>query len=189
VGDKWRLHPIANFGNVGEMPEALAAELLEVFNTRVLIIDDRVADRLKSRSSIHDQFLRLQAYSETLQNWEFIKTRLSTTNILVVHLSFIEKFKDENGLKLYSEMDIRDFVEKEILNGEAPKENFVLVISTGRGRTEWLEAMKTEIQPRLYTNFVMLRPIESILAAVEDGLSIDDDVEIKYKLIKTLLGS
>jgi hypothetical protein len=180
---------VTQLGNLKYIPEALAAKLMETFMTKIIIIDDRVADRLADRKLVYEKYLKLNAYGESLQNWDQVKPLLLQSNILVLHLSFIEKFKDKEGNKLYSEMDIREFIENEILNGVPPKDNFILVITTGRGRTEWLESMKTEKQRRDYTNFVMLRPIESLLAAIEDGLSIGDDIEVKYRLVKILMGS
>ena len=60
-------------------------------------------------------------------------------------------------------------------------ENFLLVITSGRGRGEWVESVK---HPQ-----ITFRPIEAILNAFEDGISLKDDYQIKHNLCNLLFGS
>jgi hypothetical protein len=203
----------------------LGAELLETLASKVVIFDNRIANRLKLNPPkpelpievvegniiqkqgssekdattsnaldvpdikvLKDQLL-CEVYHEQESLWNIrAQNGFRDCHILVLHLSFINSFEDENGQSPYSENDIQPFIEEQILKGQAPDPNFLLVITTGRSRYEWWENLKKNTT-RDYTNFVYFRPIESILAAVEDGLAIGDDIDLKYRLTKILFGS
>lgn len=188
-----------------EMPQDLAAELLEVLTTRICIFDNRISNRLeKADKKIYKEQLLCEIYGENTEEWKIMKQKgFFDYHFLVVHLSFIEAFRNEKGEKKYDEKNIDTFIEAEILDGKKPPQNFILVITTGRGRTHWWSKLKDKdkdsIQeaklngkelPRLpYTAFVTFRPVESLIAAVENSLSIRDDIELKYRLVKILFGS
>jgi hypothetical protein len=185
---------------VESMAADLAAELLEVLGSSVCIFDNRVAARFKKLDSgIFAEQLRCAVHEEDHGKWESEKKEdFFRYNFLVVHLSFIESFKDEKGEKKYDERDIKNFIDQEILNGRKIPDNFILVITTGRGRTNWWERLRTlsregvkpdETPPPAYTSFVTFRPVESLTAAIENALTISDDIELKYRLVKVLFGS
>ena len=182
------------------MSSELAAELLEVLASNVCIYDNRIANRLeKLDRNIYQKGLKCSIYKEQKANWELEKKKgFDRFHFLVVHLSFIEKFVDENGEK-YKEDDISNFILNEVLQGQAAKKNFMLIITTGRGRTQWWDRLLEIDQERQeeykkenvlpFSAFVSFRPVESIIAAVENSLSMKDDIELKYRLVKTLFGS
>lgn len=176
----------------GNMEQGLAAELLEVLATNVLMFDNRIAERLEQmNSSILSTQLKCVAFREDVEYWQQQKELgFDRFHIMVLHLSFIEAFFDEEGNKQYSEEDIKKFIDQEILSNPKVKEkqNFLLMITTGRGRTQWWEKLKAE-KIIDYTSFVTFRPVESILSTIEDAFSIQDDIELKYRLIKVLFGS
>ncbi|MBK8705045.1 MAG: hypothetical protein IPN33_16770 [Saprospiraceae bacterium] len=185
---------------VEAMDAELAAELLEVLGTSVCIFDNRVAARFKKLDSdIFAEQLRCVIHEEDHDKWESEKNKdFFRYNFLVVHLSFIESFKDENGEKKYDERDVKNFIDQEILNGREIPDNFILVVTTGRGRTNWWEKLRNlsragvkpdETPPPAYTSFVTFRPVESLTAAIENALTISDDIELKYRLVKVLFGS
>ena len=161
-------------------------ELFEVLCTKVCVFDNRIYDRLPTQKrDFYKNTLLLEARQEEETEWAAIK-RIGFTNyhFLVVHLSFIEKIYN----KKYSEHNIQQFVEEEILNGrpiEELEKNFVLVITTGRGRIEWWNNLaKTNL-----IRFTTFRPIESLLTAVEDAMLKNDEIDLKYNLVKVLFGS
>lgn len=177
---------------MGEMEEPLAAELFEVLATKMIIFDHRIAERLEhvNQQILHQQLL-CEAYREKVAIWNEQKALgFDRFNIMVLHLSFIESFVDEQNLKMYSEEDIKKFLDDELFSNPKlrQKENFLLVITTGRGRTQWWEKLK-EDKAIDYTSRVTFRPVEAILATIEDAFSIQDDIELKYRLIKILFGS
>ena len=69
--------------------------------------------------------------------------------------------------------------------GDQLSDNCLLVITTGRGRTEWwLKLQKSD-----YAAYATFRPVESLIEAVEKAVMKQDDIELKYNLIKVLFGS
>ncbi len=161
-------------------------ELFEALITNVCIFDNRVYDRLRvGRRDFYRENLKFDVRQEDKDEWNKLKKKgFSQYHFLVVHLSFIENMKDNK----YSEKNIVAFVKEEILNGgsiDDLEKNFVLVITTGRGRMEWWSNLeKTNL-----TRFTTFRPIESILTAVEDALQKKDDFDLKYNIAKVLFGS
>lgn len=169
-----------------------AAELMEMLLTNVCIFDNRIANRVeRSNKEILKNALNCAIFKERTETWEREKaTGFSAYHYLVVHLSFIEAFRDENGFKKYSENDIGEFIRKEILQDkQINKENFILVITTGRGRTQWWTKLEEKAEYRAYTEFTTFRPIESLIKSIERAISIGDDFELKYRLTKILFGS
>ena len=173
------------------MRSLLAAELLETINTKICIFDNRIANRVPTiYKKFYDKNWGLSIFEEEQSEWNRMRDNgFDKFHFLVVHLSFIEAFKDKHGQKKYSEKNIETFIENEILINSTIKEkageNFILVITTGRGRSEWWENIKST----KHTKFVTFRPVEALIEAVESGISIGDDIEVKYNLTKVLFGS
>ncbi len=175
-----------------------AANLFEVLATRICVFDNRIFGRFRGvNMDILTQQLHCTIYGEDQDIWQKEKQLgFNRYHFLVVHLSFIEAFKDEQGTKKYNEENIRSFIDKEILQDSKAPQNFMLVITTGRGRTHWWERLRSEQQSAKpgenvppYTSFVTFRPVESLTAAIEHAITMNDDIELKYRLVKVLFGS
>lgn len=184
------------------------AEFFEVLSTRVCIFDSRVYYRVshpEHREALAQQLL-LHVYDESnqddpnsdwLDRWETEKAwMIQHAHFMVLHLSFIEKilitkyaddpdFGDEN-IGLFIEREIMPFAQDEL--GQV-RDNFMLVITTGRGRTKWWTKLSEEESYNNYKRFTNFRPVESIISAVEDAVNRRDDIEVKYNLIKVMFGS
>lgn len=167
------------------------SEFIETVLLRICLFDDRLADRIPDEKlDLYYQKLGMKFVNERREltkqdndllrwSWETEKANLkSEYNVLIIHLSFIESLE-------YSETRINEFIEKElaILPGDHISK-FVLVITTGRGREQWHENLFPE-----YKKFTIFRPIESLLTAVEDAVSLKDDFQVKYNLTKVIFGS
>ncbi|MEO0876125.1 MAG: hypothetical protein AAFY48_16125, partial [Bacteroidota bacterium] len=188
---------------------ARMAEFFEVLATRIAIFDSRVYYRLgdpKRRETLAEQLL-LHVYDESnmgaeggndwLGHWEAHKEWIiAKSHFLVLHLSFIEKilltkysdhadFSDEN-IGLFIQEEIMPYAQEE--NGTV-RDNFVLVITTGRGRTKWWTKLSEEEHYSAYRRFTNFRPVESIISAIEDAVNRRDDIEVKYNLVKVMFGS
>lgn len=195
------------FGKVEDMPKKMSFELMESILTRICIFDRRLYNRLytgddplKPAEGTTDEVQqnRLQLYRERLfldfrteipEHWKTVQEQgFLDQHFLLLHLSFIEGMRDKKG-NPYSEVRIQDFINEQILQGKPVEEvppNFILIITTGRGRMAWWDIIKND--PK-YARFVAFRPIESIIAAVENALQISDDFDLKYNLTKLLFGS
>ena len=159
--------------------QSLLIELFEAIDTKVCVIDNRVHKRMpdNKQKAMEDQ-LNLHVYPEKDAVWQQeIGNMLKGCNFLILHLSFIESFAHQK----YTANQIDEFVNKEIGMLEELPENFIVVITTGRGRSGWLETIEN---PK-----ITFRPIESLVDALEDGLSMQDFFQIKYNLVKVLMGS
>lgn len=196
---------------VEDIPKPLLYELFEALTTRICIFDRRIYNRLYTgkhdhkpdESLIHDekrnlQLQRLQLYRNELHlNFQterirdFRKVQAESFlqyHFLVLHLSFIEGMEDPKGNK-YGEDRIIEFIRDEILQGIVPEDvgnNFILIITTGRGRMAWWDKIKDRPE---YARFTTFRPIEAIINAAEDALQKPDDIDLKYYLTKLFFGS
>lgn len=197
-----------------EMSSDNAYELMEVLATRIQIFDRRIYNRLysvasvssnqtavkdklnkqiksrqKERLKLYRESLFLDFRNESLEHFEKFKRKgFQKIHFLILHLSFIEGMEDAEG-NTYSEKRIIDFIDDQILQGNPPSQvgnDFVLVITTGRGRMEWWDKIKEKPE---YARFVTFRPIESILGVVEDALQMHDDFDMKFNMVKLLFGS
>lgn len=106
----------------------------------------------------------------------------------MIHLSFIERILQKKHKR---EGDVGLFIQKEIVaampGGRVP-DNFMLVITTGRGRNDWWKYLDKDPY-KDFARFTIFRPVESLISAVERSVSIHDDVELKFRLVKILFGS
>jgi len=192
-----------------QMSKADAFELLEALSARICIFDRRSYSRFYTgegesgkrqiktekwalqlaRLELYRNQLFLDIRSENSEHWETVqKQGFLRYHFLILHLSFIESMKDSTGIP-YSEDRILDFIDNEVLQGTPPENignDFVLVITTGRGRMAWWDKVRNTPE---YARFTTFRPIESILGVVEDALQKPDDIDLKYNLAKLLFGS
>jgi hypothetical protein len=178
------------------MPAYLALELIETLYTQVCIWDSRIHKWFGSMTAEKMDILGCHAYEEDLDIWNSVRDRtingLFDFNFLVMHLSFIEKFTDASGRK-YTEENINEFIDNEILMGRPRPHNFLLVITSGRGRNLWNETLNKvsndQLNPIHYNSFVTFRSVEALLEAAEKSLIKMDDFDLKYSLLKILFGS
>lgn len=165
-----------------------ACELTEVLLTHICIIDDRIANRVTDarRRFLNDQ-LHCDLHNEEEENWAKITAEpLSRYHFFVIHLAYLARISDAQGVP-YSEHRIQEFIENEIIsNWEETPDNFILVITTGRGRAEWWNKIQQDAH---ITRFTTFRPCESLINAVENAIQLNDDFELKYNLVKVLFGS
>lgn len=185
-----------------EFPEC--ARLLETLSTKICMFDARLFKRLpKRKKGVYDPFreqLRLDVFSEEKKDFDRYKKQLVSkkqlsAHFLILHLSFLESIKYKKKGRSYQEKEVEDFFYNEIVQpyqkkhrkqGQKAAEvkfpaNFVMVITSGRGRGDWFKAID---HPQ-----ITFRPIESLTNAVEDGLSMKDDFQVKYNLCNVLFGS
>jgi len=181
------------------MPPERAAELVEMLATRICIYDNRVAERIEGMNEAKMQSLGCVIRREEQNTWE--SERDASTDgflnyhFLVIHLSFIETFIDEMGEKKYTEDMVDEFFKQEILKSnkaldECPS-NFLLVVTSGRGRSQWLSSLGRQSQEgeQNLLPYVTFRPVESLIGAVSTAMDKMDDFELKYQLCKILFGS
>ena len=160
-------------------------ELIEVLKTNVCIFDKRIIDRVSEykRQLLREQ-LNCNIFGEILEDWEKLKKNdgIKKYHFVVMHLSFIEGMKDKKGER-FGEVGIVRFIEEQLADYLSP--NCILVITTGRGRTEWWR----KIEDSEYASNVTFRPVESLIEAVEKAILKNDDIELKHNLVKVLFGS
>lgn len=205
---KYFMKGIRNNMPVPESTYERLIELFEVLTTKVTIFDNRIRHRVRNneREQMYQSALKLVIHDENPPyqndagdwegNWEEEKTKsIPNCQFLILHLSFIEKIllsKYSNDQD-YANENIGLFIEKEIVplvtkDGKI-RDNFILIITTGRGRTKWWTKLNEVKKYRHYTSFTMFRPVESLISGVEDALSRKDDIELKYNLVKVLFGA
>lgn len=168
------------------MPASLLHEFYEALETQIAIFDNRIIKRIPhNKIPFYRENLKSYFFDEKENEWNsFRENKLRNIHFLVLHLSFIERMEDQEGVK-YGERRIGTFIEEQILKHIKDRKNFILVITTGRGRKDWWESIrKTE-----YTLFTTFRPIETLITSIENAVQKKDDFEMKYHLIKTLFGS
>lgn len=184
-----------------KMDSEYAAELFEIFDTRISIFDNRLAERLirVDKNKLSND-LSCHVYTENEDEWRNGQnTGLMKNHFLIVHLSFIDHLI-QNHDKYAS---VGEFIMEEVVGRQknAPEkyndipEHFVVVVTSGRGRADWWDDIRQfekdnrEKLPRPITSFVTFKPIEVLSVAVENALTMGDDIELKYRLVKTLFGS
>ncbi len=161
--------------------------LFEMLMTKICIIDNRVARRIPDkRLQFFKDHLNCHFCEESITDWQQVKSNLHDYHFVVLHLSFIESIKDKNEQKLYEEHNLSKFINQEIItNLPEDTSNFILVITTGRGRTRWWKSIEKE----KYNHFTTFRPIESLVTGIENALQMKDDIDLKYNLVRILFGS
>ncbi|RMG39052.1 MAG: hypothetical protein D6732_04575 [Methanobacteriota archaeon] len=172
-------------------------DVMESMLTGVYAVDDRLFKVWESRVKVNDNDNELMFSAKLLlnikgesdpsalnDNWiTGLRNRGETpsirkdVNFLIVHLSFIEKLCDD------FKKDVNNFIEK-VKEAVGCRENFHLVITTGRGRTDWKSNIKDD-----YKSFVKYRSIYSLQRALINATMIGDDFDVKYNLTKVLFGS
>ena len=184
------------------MPADRFAEWFEMMVTRICVVDSRIQHRMRL-SGRNPQFFKNEVQmlfcaedkpekQDTL--WKDVwsdetKRFVSKCHFLVMHLSFIEAL-----LKEYPHSDKEDiglFIEKELLPiwGTEIPHNFILVVTSGRGRARWWESFQNDKRYKHFIPHIIFRPIESLLNAVEGSATQKDDFELKYRFTKVLFGS
>lgn len=186
------------------LKELRELEFFETLLTRICIFDNRIYHRIRGekdfgREDFFRHRLKLVVQNEAtdderenpkwLQTWEQERTDfIPTCHFLVIHLSFIERILQKKHKR---EGDVGFFIQQEIvsaMSGGRVPDNFMLVITTGRGRNDWWNHLdRTEYKN--FARFTIFRPVESLISAVERSMSIQDDVELKFRLVKILFGS
>ncbi len=171
-------------------------ELYEVLVTKIFIFDNRVEHRIPDdkKQAFRDK-LRCGFFSERLvpkkgdnsTHWEREKKDvIKKCHFLVMHLSFIESIMKKKQAKVDEDM-IGYFIKEELLQGvklEDIGDNFMFVVTTGRGRGQWWKSLEDK-----YKRFTTFTPVESLISSVENAISMKDDIELKYRLVKALFGS
>ena len=176
---------------------AKPAKLFETLLTHITIFDNRIHERLPKTQSLSinpfkDQ-LRLNIYPEDTNLFFKKRDQFLTQkgHFLIMHLSFLESIPVKKNINVtYKESQVKEFYHEElakyyrqgISSSQSPLgDRFHLVIASGRGRGSWFEAVK---HPQ-----ITFRPIEALVGAVEDGLMLKDDFQVKYNLCNVLFGS
>lgn len=179
------------------IPTIRPAKLLETVATQIHIFDNRMYERLPERSTGYDPFrgqLGLFTYREDKQVFDDYRNNyLGKTHVLIFHLSFLETFFKRDIFEPQtlqvedSGKEVLIFFEEKIqawystlYRVDLPS-NFLFVITSGRGRDDWVESIK-------HPN-ITFRPIEALMNAVEDALTLKDDYQAKHNLCNVLFGS
>lgn len=199
-------------GDCEAMSKIQFFEFFEMVLTRIVIIDNRIFNLLKTKNDLKAEYsngngfkrnknthlyklknkLLLEVYPESSQlkqtvpgiDFSFDKYIMQAYNFVVIHLSYIENILG------YREENIKRFIDEMIIKkDEEIPTNFILVITTARGRSEWWEKLVNSPEWETYRKFVTFRPIESIINAVSDGHALNDDFQIKINLTRVLFGS
>lgn len=182
------LPSIKDFATASLHAPLLAYELTEVLATRLCIFDKRIIDRVPDAAhrQLLGKYLHCEIYGEEIEDWRRLQRKgLHNYHFIIMHLSFIESMtNDEN--RQYREKYMVQFIKDQVKDArEQIGTSFLFIITTGRGRNQWWE----EISKSEFTDFVSFRPVESLIEAVENARMKRDDIELKYNLVKVLLGS
>lgn len=175
-------------GKIGELKCAndkiKQKEIIEVIGTKIVSIDDRVFNYLLdiNKNEKLEKDLFLKAFSEG-KNISDIESKLNClknlqflpVHFLIIHLSFIYKIMKD---------DIINFINENLKNDLDEYIFKKLVITTGRGRSGWYSKIKNNKELR--TKVIFISP-ESLTSAISYGISIKDEFEIKYRLVKLLM--
>lgn len=164
-------------------------ELAEILLTKIVIFDNRIAQRVDEdhRKYLKEQ-LSLDINHEMPTYWKRIKKEgFLNYNFLVFHIAFIKQIKNKEG-KYYNEGKIIDFIESELMDGREIPDNFIFVVTSGRGRQQWWNQIEKGEGENL-KRFTTFRPSESLINALENGVQMQDDFQVKYNLLKILFGS
>jgi len=177
------------------------AELLEVLATRICVFDNRVHQRVRGNAhydSVLDQ-INLTVKDEDIETWQERKQQIKNCHFLVMHLTFIDnilreyhsdnRYEKESRIGIFIEKELFDLV-KDSESGKIRK-NFLLVITTGRGRKDWWDYLANSPNPvhKSFISTVVFRPVESIISGIVSAAGKEDDIELKYNITKVMFGS
>jgi hypothetical protein len=200
-----KLSPYLSFRPIA--PEKMP-ELFEFMATKVCLFDNRLFNRAdKNRMSFYENKLKLFFCPELKMEmpdgknspeWgdETCHKHIKNTHFLIIHLSFIDRILRDyhSSHKDYEEGNIGLFIQEELFdlvhNADKTglRDNFILIVTTGRGRQNWHKFLDQD-QYKRFKKSVIFRPIESLIAAMEDSLMLNDDIDLKYRIVKALFGS
>jgi len=163
-------------------------EFVEILSTKICIIDNRLNKRIEeTKKKKYKNLLNLDVYPELdvknsledKEKWVSIKKNIAEKkyNFFIVHLSFIESLG-------FHENNITDFFNIELDFKKLIPEKFYTIITSGRGRSDWLEKLDNK-----YKQVVVFKPIESLLSGIENAVIFKDDFQLKYNLCKIIYGS
>lgn len=172
-------------------------ELFEILVTRIFIYDNRLHDRFNKLPEDKQKMFRtnllLDINLELFDNKTFeneLKNKIIPNGlpaVLIIHLSLIENLG-------FSEKNISEFVTKYLevfISSDQNKDhkNFIFVVTTGRGRDVWRTSLEKDSKLNFILHKTIFKPVESLLTAVESGISYNDNFDVKYNLIKVIFGS
>ena len=170
----------------------LLMDLAEVVATNVFIFDSRIKNRMPvndDKLNVFRRSLKLvveeerafdQEKEESFRKYfDQLKSLYGIPNVLVMHLSYIESL----GYKEMDRNSMSNFIEKE-LSDIITHDNFIFIITSGRGRHSWKEGLKENYLPK-----TIFKPVESFIHAIESGISYNDNFDVKYNIIKVIFGS
>jgi len=138
-----------------------------------------------------------EGWEKISDEWKTKKDHIRNCNFLVMHLTFIDSLLSNRypGKRSQSQSRLGIFIEHELMPLVADektglvRQNFIFVVTTGRGRKDWWDHLVESTEYKEYTNFTVFRPIESIIAGIESAIGKEDDMELKYNLVKIMFGS
>ncbi len=185
-------------GTVNNQDKALKQELFESIFTQITIFENRLfklidnykfeGQEIKKHVGILKDKLNLIIHSEELdlvdlKNNNYIKSK---RHFYIFHLSYVESIiKSNSSIFKDKEKEVEMFIQEVFgikEESDAP-DNFIVCMTTGRGRDEWLYKAG-----RFRKNCIHI-PIESLQTAIQQGVLFKDDFDIKYNLCKVLFGS
>jgi hypothetical protein len=161
-------------------------EFIETLLVQVKIWDDRIFKKIPTEN--------LEKYKKSLRLWfsgeKFEKeiTFITDENlenhiIYVVHLSLIEELFKHSGNTKSKIIDW--FIDEyfHIIKGKNILKLSICIV-TGRGNDEWYQKGISEE----HLSYIIFKPIESLTNAVIDAIDFKDDFQLKYNIIKILMG-
>jgi len=174
-----------------DLTKYLLMDFAEVVTTNVFIFDNRI----KSRMPINDEKLNVfrknlklvveeerafdKKKGESFKNhFNQLTEKYTSPNVLVMHLSYIESlgYKEMgNSMNNFINNELKDLIDND---------NFILIITSGRGRDSWKEGLN-----KYYLKKTIFKPVESFIHAIESGISYNDNFDVKYNIIKVIFGS
>ncbi len=170
----------------------LLMDFAEVVATNVFIFDNRIKNRMPindDKLNVFRKSLKLvveeerafdKKKGESFKNhFDQLMKEYESPNVLVMHLSYIESL----GYKEMNKNSMNNFIHNE-LKDLIKNDNFILIITSGRGRDLWKEGLEKK-----YLQKTIFKPIESFIHAIESGISYNDNFDVKHNIIKVIFGS
>ncbi len=182
-------------------------EFLETWATKICIFDNRIRHRIRDDEHYRQIFkqINISVNNESIEDWDStesasneapVKEYIKDCNFLVMHLTFIDsilrvkysekRYEEESRLGIFIEHEIMPLILDS--NGNR-RNNFIFVVTTGRGRKDWWDYLKKSKTYKEFTKFTLFRPVESIISGIESAVGKEDDIELKYNLVKVMFGS